>query len=89
LQATALDGSVLRFAIPVANVKDVIAFLLGLVGTSARGGPTPVTAPGSALIRFRQPGSPLGPRAAPRDISAFRSAARNSSFPCRCRHSGP
>jgi hypothetical protein len=37
VEATAFDGSVLRFAIPVDNVKHFIAFLLLWVGTISAG----------------------------------------------------
>jgi len=37
VEATAFDGSVLRFAIPVDNVKHFIAFLLLWVGTMSAG----------------------------------------------------
>jgi hypothetical protein len=37
VEATAFDGSVLRFAIPVDNVKHFIAFLLVWVGTISAG----------------------------------------------------
>jgi hypothetical protein len=37
VEATAFDGSVLRFAIPVGNVKHFIAFLLLWVGTISAG----------------------------------------------------
>jgi hypothetical protein len=37
LEATAFDGNVLRFAIPVDNVKHFIAFLLVWVGTISAG----------------------------------------------------
>jgi hypothetical protein len=37
VEATAFDGSVLRFAVPIDNVKHFIAFLLVWVGTISAG----------------------------------------------------
>src|SRR5208283_1228733 len=39
VQATAFDGQVMRFAIPLDNVKHVVTFLLAWTGTISAGRP--------------------------------------------------
>jgi hypothetical protein len=43
IRATAADGSVVPFAIPIDDVKHFIAFLLAWVGTIGAGGDSPAT----------------------------------------------
>jgi hypothetical protein len=53
VEATAFDGSVLRFAIPVDNVKHFIAFLLvwvGTIGSGEAGGEEALSTGGSLPI---------------------------------------
>ena len=77
VEATGFDGSVMRFAIPIDNVKHFIAFLLVWIGTisaSRENGDDAEVAGGSTLpipATSIAIGEPSGPRRADLFLAAF------------------
>ena len=89
VEATGFDGSVMRFAIPIDNVKHFIAFLLVWIGTISATRENGDDAEGAAAApsRFPPPQSRSESPAARRDTSVSPSVAPSWSFPCRFRPS--